>query len=122
MSLASNLKIGPHVLAVVALLAIAAAAIGTMGVISLDRFERQTNVMESIAKQTQYGERLNALVYAVVMDSRGVYMSADTAAAKPFAAGIMRFTTEIENVLKDWTALIGPQAAAGDEAKQFIAQ
>jgi methyl-accepting chemotaxis protein len=122
MSFASTLKIGPRVLAVVALLAVAAAAIGTMGVVSLDRFERQTDVMESIAKQTQYGERLNALVYAVVMDSRGVYMSADTAAAKPFAAGIMRFTNEIETVLKDWTALIGPQAAAGDEAKQFIAQ
>ncbi|WP_341914903.1 methyl-accepting chemotaxis protein [Ferrovibrio terrae] len=122
MSFASTLKIGPRVLAVVALLAIAAAAIGTMGVVSLDRFERQTEVMENIAKQTQYGERLNALVYAVVMDSRGVYMSADTNAAKPFAAGIMRFTAEIETVLKDWTALIGPQAAAGDEAKQFIAQ
>ncbi|MBS4049032.1 MAG: HAMP domain-containing protein [Alphaproteobacteria bacterium] len=121
MSLASNLKIGPRVLAVVALLAIAAAAIGTMGVISLDRFERQTNVMESIAKQTQYGERLNALVYAVVMDSRGVYMSADAAAARPFSAGIVRFTGEMETVLKDWTALIGPQAGSTDEAKQFIA-
>jgi methyl-accepting chemotaxis protein len=121
MSFMPNLKIGPRVLAVVALLAIAAAAIGTMGVISLDRFERQTNVMENIAKQTQYGERLNALVYAVVMDSRGVYMSADAAAARPFAAGITRFTGEMENVLKDWTALIGPQAAASDEAKQFIA-
>jgi methyl-accepting chemotaxis protein len=121
MSLASNLKIGPRVLAVVALLAIAAAAIGTMGVISLDRFQRQTDVMESIAKQTQYGERLNALVYAVVMDSRGVYMSADTNAAKPFAAGIMRFTGEMEKVLKDWTDLIGPQASSTDEAKQFIA-
>ncbi|MCW0232502.1 MAG: methyl-accepting chemotaxis protein, partial [Ferrovibrio sp.] len=122
MSFASHIKIGPRVLAVVALLAIAAAAIGTMGVISLDRFERQTNVMESIAKQTQYGERLNAMVYAVVMDSRGVYMSADTNAAKPFAAGIRRFTAEMENVLKDWTTLIGPQAASTDEAKLFIAQ
>ncbi|MFN3400434.1 MAG: hypothetical protein ACK4Z4_08860, partial [Ferrovibrio sp.] len=102
-------------------MAIAAAAIGTMGVISLDRFERQTNVMESIAKQTQYGERLNALVYAVVMDSRGVYMSADAAAARPFSAGIVRFTGEMETVLKDWTALIGPQAGSTDEAKQFIA-
>ena len=122
MSIASSLKIGPRVLAVVALLAIAAAAVGALGVISLDRYERQTNVMESIAKQTQYGERLNALVYAVVMDSRGVYMSADTNAAKPFSAGIMRFTGEMEAVLKDWTALIGPQAAGSDEAKQFIGQ
>jgi methyl-accepting chemotaxis protein len=122
MSFASHIKIGPRVLAVVALLAVAAAVIGTMGVISLDRYERQTNVMESIAKQTQYGERLNALVYAVVMDSRGIYMSPDTNAAKPYAAGITRFTAEMEAVLKNWTALIGPEAAAGDEAKQFIAQ
>ncbi|MEK9969204.1 MAG: methyl-accepting chemotaxis protein [Ferrovibrio sp.] len=122
MTFATQIKIGPRVLAVVALLAIAAAAIGAMGVISLDRFERQTNVMGSIAKQTQYGERLNALVYAVVMDSRGVYMSANPNAAKPFAAGITRFTTEMEAVLKEWSELIGPQAASTDEAKQFIAQ
>jgi methyl-accepting chemotaxis protein len=122
MTFATQIKIGPRVLAVVALLAVAAAAIGTMGVISLDRFERQTNVMGSIAKQTQYGERLNALVYAVVMDSRGVYMSADVNAAKPFAAGITRFTAQMEEVLRDWTALIGPEAAATEEAKQFIGQ
>jgi len=115
-----SLKIGPRVLAVVALLAIAAAAIGTMGVISLDRFERQTNVMENIAKQTQYGERLNALVYAVVMDSRGVYMS-DATASRPYSAGIVKFTGEIEALVKDWTALIGPEAASSAEAKEFLA-
>ncbi|WP_374303982.1 methyl-accepting chemotaxis protein [Ferrovibrio sp.] len=121
MSVASTIKIGPRVLAVVALLAIAAAAIGTMGIISLDRYERQSNEMASLAKQTQYGERLNALIYAVVMDSRGVYMSDTTAAAKPFANGIQRFTTQMEGIIRDWSALIGPQAAAGEEAKQFIA-
>jgi methyl-accepting chemotaxis protein len=122
MTFATHIKIGPRVLAVVALLAIAAAVIGAMGVISLDRYERQTNVMGNIAKQTQYGERLNALVYAVVMDSRGVYMSPDTNAAKPYSAGILRFTKEMEEVVREWIALIGPEAAASDEAKQFIAQ
>jgi methyl-accepting chemotaxis protein len=121
MSIASTIKIGPRVLAVVALLAVAAAAIGTMGIISLDRYERQSNEMASLAKQTQYGERLNALIYAVVMDSRGVYMSDTTAAAKPFANGIVRFTGQMEALIKDWTALIGPQAAASEEARQFIA-
>ncbi|MFN4275225.1 MAG: methyl-accepting chemotaxis protein [Ferrovibrio sp.] len=121
MSIASTIKIGPRVLAVVALLAVAAAVIGAMGIISLDRYERQSNEMASLAKQTQYGERLNALIYAVVMDSRGVYMSETTAAAKPFANGIQRWTTQMEGIIRDWTALIGPQAAAGEEAKQFIA-
>lgn len=119
MSIISSIKIGPRVLAVVALLAVASAVVGAMGVISLDRYEQQTNVMLSIAKQTQYGERLNALVYAVVMDSRGVYMS-DATAAKPYSAGIVKFSGEIEALVKQWVAEIGPQAASADEAKNFL--
>lgn len=69
MSIASNIKIGPRVLAVVALLSVAAAVVGYMGVTALDRYERQSNVMENVARQAIFGERLNALVYAVVMDS-----------------------------------------------------
>ncbi|WP_298725635.1 methyl-accepting chemotaxis protein [uncultured Ferrovibrio sp.] len=117
----TSIKIGPRVLAVVALLSIASAAIGLMGVLSLDRYQRQTAVMESVAKQTQFGERLNALVYAVVMDSRGVYMSADTAAAKPFADGMLRFLQQIEDLVKEWSGLVGPEQANSEEGRQFIA-
>src|SRR5690349_1348605 len=49
--------------------------------------------LESLAVRTKAGqatlERINALVYAVVMDSRGIYMSADKAAAKPFGEGML---------------------------------
>src|SRR5215475_11454807 len=40
-------------------------------------------------------ERVNGLVYAVVMDSRGVYMSADKEAAKKFNDGILKFNEQI---------------------------
>jgi methyl-accepting chemotaxis protein len=49
---------------------------------------------EGLAVQTKTGqatlERINGLVYAVVMDARGIYMSADIAKAKPFGDGMLR--------------------------------
>ncbi|WP_370152246.1 HAMP domain-containing protein, partial [Ferrovibrio sp.] len=120
MSIASNIRIAPRVLAVVALLAIASAAIGYMGVVSLDRYERQTNLMVDVARQTQFGERLNALVYAVVMDSRGVYMSDDAKDAKRFADGINRFTGQIDELMAEWSRLVGPDAVKTEGAQKFI--
>src|SRR5262249_37157014 len=49
--------------------------------------------LESLALQTKAGqatlERMNGLVYAVVMDSRGIYMSADKDKAKPFGDSML---------------------------------
>jgi methyl-accepting chemotaxis protein len=41
-------------------------------------------------------ERINQTVYAAVMDSRGIYMSADWNAAKPFADGLLRYLGALE--------------------------
>jgi methyl-accepting chemotaxis protein len=49
--------------------------------------------LESLAVQTKAGqatlERINGLVYAVVMDSRGIYMSEDKAKARPFGDSML---------------------------------
>src|SRR3546814_10107236 len=85
-----------------------------MGVLSLDRYERQTNLMVEVARQTQFGERLNALVYAVVMDSRGVYMAKNEAAAKRYAGGINKFVGQVDDLMKEWAALVGPDVVKGE--------
>jgi methyl-accepting chemotaxis protein len=50
--------------------------------------------IESLALQTKAGqatlERINGLVYAVVMDARGINMSATKEKAKPFGDGMLR--------------------------------
>ncbi|QDP20710.1 PAS-domain containing protein [Bradyrhizobium cosmicum] len=44
--------------------------------------------------------RINALIYAVVMESRGIYMSADRGAMKPFADGLERRNRELAEAVK----------------------
>ncbi|WP_244625991.1 PAS-domain containing protein [Bradyrhizobium betae] len=44
--------------------------------------------------------RINALIYAIVMESRGIYMSADRVAMKPFADGLMRRNRELAEAVK----------------------
>src|SRR3954470_18921570 len=44
--------------------------------------------------------RINTLIYAIVMESRGIYMSADRASAKPFADGLLRRNRELAEAVK----------------------
>jgi len=46
--------------------------------------------------------QINASLYAVVMESRGIYMSADAKAADPFAKGMEKFLAELKRVADDW--------------------
>jgi methyl-accepting chemotaxis protein len=47
-------------------------------------------------------ERINGLIYATVMDTRGVYMSADTAEAAKYADSLVKATDQISAVTGDW--------------------
>ena len=41
--------------------------------------------LDRVSRGTIHLEHINGLVYAVVMESRGIYMSSDWQAAEPFA-------------------------------------
>jgi methyl-accepting chemotaxis protein len=47
-------------------------------------------------------EHINGLVYAVVMESRGIYMSADAGQAEPFARNMSRQLAELQERAKAW--------------------
>jgi len=49
-------------------------------------------------------ERINGLIYATVMDTRGIYMSADTAEASKYADSLVKATDQISAVTGDWRA------------------
>ena len=59
-------------------------------------------------------ERVNSLVYAVVMESRGIYMSTDPAVVKKYGDGLLKFNERILEVVKSWQALV-----QADDAEQF---
>ncbi|HEY3794346.1 MAG TPA: methyl-accepting chemotaxis protein, partial [Bradyrhizobium sp.] len=51
-----------------------------------------------------------------VMESRGVYMSADTTTAKKFGDGLLKFNAQILDVVKSWQSIV-----QADDAAQFAA-
>src|SRR5664279_4881981 len=73
-----------------------------------------TDEFESANAGTWNVERVNGLIYAVVMESRGVYMSPDLATSKVYADGILKFTKQMANVVQEWKSSV-----RGDDAELF---
>jgi len=65
---------------------------------------RDDAALDRVARGTINLERVNGLVYAVVMESRGIYMSADWTAAEPFARNLVRQLGELQDVARAWKA------------------
>ena len=58
--------------------------------------------------------RINALIYAIVMESRGIYMSSDRGAMKQFADGLLRRNRELADAVKNMERTVG-----SDDVEQF---
>ncbi len=93
-----------------------AIGVGAMGVIALGLlaasiaalrdYDEAVRAAKNASERAQIAERVNGLVYAVVMDSRGIYMSPDTGRARPFAEGIRRFLGEFGRDIARWESLL----------------
>lgn len=58
--------------------------------------------------------RINAMIYAIVMESRGIYMSSDRGAMKPFADALVRRNRELAVAVKSLE-----RTAGDDDAEQL---
>ncbi|HTW50816.1 MAG TPA: GGDEF domain-containing protein [Stellaceae bacterium] len=81
--------------------------------------------LDRIARGSIYLERINGLVYAVVMESRGIYMSSDWQTAKPFADNLTKDLSALESAAWAWKseAIASQQANVNELARridQFI--
>ncbi len=110
----TRLSLATKLYSIFALFAVLTAAIA---VLSDYNSRRSAGLMQSIEKANLAAlnvERVNSLVYAVVMESRGVYMSTDPAVVKKFGDGLLKFNDQILRVVKNWEAIV-----QADDAEQF---
>jgi len=73
-----------------------------------------TQAIETASLAALNVERVNSLVYAVVMESRGVYMSTQPDVVKKFGDGLLVFNDNILSVVKKWESIV-----QADDAAQF---
>lgn len=91
-----------RIIAILACLGLMPVAGAAVDFISLSRTARAYADLETASKGAAYLERMNGLVFAVVMESRGIYMSADAKAAKPFSEHLLKYLSELEGTIKSW--------------------
>ncbi len=96
-----------------------------LALVAVELSRRDDAALDRVARGTINLERVNGLVYAVVMELRGIYMSADWAAAEPFAKNLSRQLGELQDVARVWKsdAIASQQSNIEDLAEgidQFV--
>ena len=97
-------------------LGLVSIAVAGVSVSTLRTFNGSIEEVKSASVQALYGERLNRLVTAVVMEARGIYGAKDTADARKFADGLLAGLTKIDALLKQWQPVVPEHDRATFEA------
>ncbi|APF38446.1 methyl-accepting chemotaxis protein [Chelatococcus daeguensis] len=102
------MKISGKIYAIVAIMGGVTIMVAAMAVHALRQYDEQSTLLNQTAQRAYYAEHLNRLITAVVMDSRGVYMSETSDSAVQFAEGIRRHLEEMDKTLANWRPLVPP--------------
>jgi methyl-accepting chemotaxis protein len=110
----SRFSLAAKLYAIFALFGLMTAAITALSDYNARQNSELTQAIETSNRAALNVERVNSLVYAVVMESRGVYMSVDSAAAKKFCDGLLAFNEQVLGVVNKWQTIV-----QSDDAEQF---
>ncbi|BAM90976.1 putative membrane protein [Bradyrhizobium oligotrophicum S58] len=113
-STATRHSIAAKLYAIFALFALLTAAITWLSDYNSRRAAELTKAIETANLAALNVQLVNGLVYAVVMESRGVYMSTEPAVVKRYGEGLLKFNAEILKVVDKWQAIV-----QADDAQQF---
>jgi methyl-accepting chemotaxis protein len=114
--MASRLSLAARLYSIFGLFALLTAAIAVLSDYNTRRGSELTHSIETANMAALNVERVNSLVYAVVMESRGVYMSTEPAVVKKYGEGLLKFNERILAVVKNWETIV-----QADDAEQFAA-
>jgi methyl-accepting chemotaxis protein len=112
----SRLSLAAKLYSIFALFAVLVAAITALSEFNARKNAELTDAVENSSRAALNVQRVNSLVYAVVMESRGIYMSPDVTTAKKFGDGLLKFNDQLVAVVNSWQALV-----RADDAEQFAA-
>jgi PAS domain S-box-containing protein len=97
-----NLRIAEKISGIVGLLVIVMTLLMVM---SIQSVRLQTEYRHALATSTATAVnigRVNALIYAIVMESRGIYMSTDPGTVRQYADELSRRNHELASVVDEW--------------------
>ncbi len=108
----SKFSIAAKLYVIFALLATVMVTLAAAAIFNAERHVALTKEFESAFVGAENVEHIESLIYAVVMESRGIYMSSDPGTVKKYADGLTRFNDQIGSVVQEWQKSVGPEDAA----------
>ena len=114
MAIASRFSLAARLYSIFILFAIPTAAITVLSDYNSRQGAELTDAIEKANMAALNVERVNSLVYAVVMESRGIYMSTEPEVVKKYGEGLLKFTGNILAVVNRWESIV-----RADDAEQF---
>ncbi len=120
-----NLRIGSKIGILVFFLSALAALMAALGIQTMLTYDAQITEISRASERTVIGERVNGTILAVVMDSRGIYMSRDRAEAEKFTKPLLANLVRMDKLMGEWKALLPAEqvsafAKAEANAKKFM--
>jgi methyl-accepting chemotaxis protein len=113
-AIGSRLSLATKLYSIFGLFALLTAAITVLSDYNTRFGTELADAIETASQAALNVERVNSLVYAVVMESRGIYMSNDAPTIKKYGAGIHKFSDQLTGVVKKWQSIV-----RADDAEQF---
>src|ERR1051326_2338338 len=100
-----RLSIAAKLYTIFALLAAATFALAGVAVFNSYRHAALTTQVEAASQGALNVERVDAMIYAIVMESPGVYMSTDPKVVQVYADGIRQFNKRLAGIMAEWKRL-----------------
>jgi len=107
-----QLSIATKLYVIFALLATLTVGLAGVAVYNAHRHAALTDDFQSAYAGALNVQRVDALIYAVVMESRGIYMSPDIKTAKVYGEGLLAFNDRITQMMKEWRDGVRAEDAA----------
>jgi PAS domain S-box-containing protein len=111
-----NMAVAEKIYGIVALLVVTTALLVVMSIQSVRLQTSYRALLATSATAAINVERVNGLIYAIVMDSRGIYMSSDRDKVKQYGDELLKRNRELTDVVARWE-----ETVRADDAEQFSA-
>ena len=112
-----HFSIATKLYAIFALLATMTVGIAAVAVVNADRHATLTERFGAAFKGGQNIEQINGLIYALVMETRAIYLAEDAGIAQDHAKAIVKFNERLSDALKGWQQSL--QSEDGDRFREI---
>jgi methyl-accepting chemotaxis protein len=101
-----KLSIAAKLYVIFALLATVTLALAAAAAINAHNYATLTDEFGAAFRGAHYAEEINSQLYAISLESRGIYLSADIAEARPFAESLQKHNEHLNEVVQQWEKFI----------------